>query len=345
MAWLPAIVIWATIVGVGAYYIREWLRVGRDPKAATIIPLFSPPEGLSPMALFFVYRRAGAEDARINAGALGSLAELLRRGMATVQKEANGNPWIVRGEGNTEGLQPDLQRFYDKLLPRGRDAAGYEEFAKAAWDYWVDVHGMMNKRAFTFNLGITLRGAAILIVMALITVLLVNFTLPAGNDGAIIAAGGVASLLVFAALSLRRSRIRSHRLLALGLGAAGVFIFLVVIVMVIAAIDEPAGIARAATLAGLFFVFPLIAWAWGVMIALTPEGRTLTDQIKGFRMFIAVADAGRHAIDNAPDPTQDRLDALMPYAIALHVEASWVNALNDSLPLKPFKEAEAKKVA
>lgn len=342
MIWLPAIVIWAALVGVGAYYLREWWRVGRDPKRGTIIPLFGPPEGLSPMALFFIYRRGTAEDIAINAGALGSLAELIRRRLIHTVDGPQG-PRIVRGEGgDANGLQPDLQRFLERLLPGDRDA-GTDEFRTAAWAYWQDVHGMLSKRILSYNLRITLTGAAILAGATLLTVLLVNWLMPPGNEGALIGAGFVASILVFSALSLRRSRIRSQRLVALGLGAAGFFILLVVMVVVLIAIGGYAGPARATVLAGLFLTTPLVAWAWGVLMALTPAGRQLADAVEGFRTFIAVADAGRHAIENAPDPTQDRLDALMPYAIALHVEAGWVNALAARLPVETFRAVDAKK--
>ena len=39
-----------------AYYAFAWLRVGRDPPAGTIIPLFGPPDGMSPAAARYVDR-------------------------------------------------------------------------------------------------------------------------------------------------------------------------------------------------------------------------------------------------------------------------------------------------
>ena len=344
MTWIPVILIWAALITIGAYYIREWWRVGRDPKGTTIIPRFAAPEGLSPMALFFIYRRATAEDVAINAGALGSLAELIRRKLVRIE-EAPAGPQIVAQEGGDgEGLQEDLVKFLDRLIPRGR-AATTEDFRKAAYQHWIDIHAMLAKRIISFNLGITLSGAVILIAAALVTVVLVNWTLPAGNDGALIMAGLVASLLVFAALAMRRSRVRMQRMIALGLGLSGFFIILVVIVLIVSALDRPAGLERALVMTGLFLTLPVISFAWGAMMALTPEGRRLYDEVEGFRMFIKVADAGRHAIDNAPDPTEDSLDRLMPYAIALHVESGWVNALAASLPLKRLAQALAKRRA
>ena len=180
MTWIPVILIWAALITIGAYYIREWWRVGRDPKGTTIIPRFAAPEGLSPMALFFIYRRATAEDVAINAGALGSLAELIRRKLVRIE-EAPAGPQIVAQEGGDgEGLQDDLVKFLDRLIPRGR-AATTEDFRKAAYQHWIDIHAMLAKRIISFNLGITLSGAAILIAAALVTVVLVNWTLPAGQ--------------------------------------------------------------------------------------------------------------------------------------------------------------------
>ena len=167
-----------------------------------------------------------------------------------------------------------------------------------------------------FNLGVTLTGAAILLAAALITVFFTNFVMPAGPDGLVIVAGFMASIFVFGALAMRRSRIKAQFYIAIGLGVAGLITLLIVAVFIVNGLDGPAGIERALTMAGLFLVLPLVAFFWGVMIALTPDGRKLYDEIEGFRRFIAVADAGRHAIDNAPDPTQDSLDRLVPYAVA-----------------------------
>jgi len=337
MTWIPVILIWTALVAVGAYYIREWWRVGRDPKGTTIIPRFSAPDGLSPMALFFIYRRATAEDVAINAGALGSLAELLRRKLVRIEDAPEGPRIAAQEGGDGAGLQEDLLKFLDRLIPHGR-AAATEDFRKAAYQYWVDIHALLAKRIIGFNLGITLSGAAILIMAALVTIVLVNWTLPAGNDGAVIMAGLVASLLVFAALAMRRSRVRMQRMIALGLGLSGLLIIAIVIVLIVSALDRPAGLERALVMTGLFLTLPVISFAWGAMMALTADGRRLYDEVEGFRMFIKGADAGRHAIDTAPDPTEDSLDRLVPYAIALHVEARWVNALAASLPLGAWRK-------
>lgn len=48
----------AGIFGVFLYYWRAWNKVGRDPDAGTIIPLFGPPDNLSPATLRFLRERS-----------------------------------------------------------------------------------------------------------------------------------------------------------------------------------------------------------------------------------------------------------------------------------------------
>ncbi len=40
------------------FYMTAWWHHGRDPKRGTIIPLFSPPTGLSPEAVRYIHRMA-----------------------------------------------------------------------------------------------------------------------------------------------------------------------------------------------------------------------------------------------------------------------------------------------
>ena len=54
--------------GCSAYYFHAWRRAGRDPKAGTIVPIFSPPDGLSAAAMRYI-TEMGA-DSRAFAAAL-----------------------------------------------------------------------------------------------------------------------------------------------------------------------------------------------------------------------------------------------------------------------------------
>lgn len=48
------------VLGLAAtlfYYLVVWHRVGRDPRAGTIVPLFEPPAGLSPVAAGYIWHK------------------------------------------------------------------------------------------------------------------------------------------------------------------------------------------------------------------------------------------------------------------------------------------------
>jgi uncharacterized membrane protein YgcG len=49
-----AIVLLLSLLAQLAWYLRSWKRVGRDPEKGVIIPLFTPPKGLSPAAVRYV---------------------------------------------------------------------------------------------------------------------------------------------------------------------------------------------------------------------------------------------------------------------------------------------------
>ncbi len=46
----------AALLGLAVYYFYAWKRAGRGPRAGTVVPLFSPPDGLSAAALRYVKR-------------------------------------------------------------------------------------------------------------------------------------------------------------------------------------------------------------------------------------------------------------------------------------------------
>ena len=72
--WLPWLLASGGLVWLLAYYARTWLRIGRDPRKGTIVPLFSPPDNLSPAALRYIMKRSF--DNRTVAAALVALVML-----------------------------------------------------------------------------------------------------------------------------------------------------------------------------------------------------------------------------------------------------------------------------
>jgi hypothetical protein len=75
---LAVLILAVAAVGTGTYYYTTWDRVGRDPEKGLVIPMFTPPAGLSPAAVSYVhfqgFAAAGGSALRAFIAALMALA-------------------------------------------------------------------------------------------------------------------------------------------------------------------------------------------------------------------------------------------------------------------------------
>lgn len=104
------------ILGLGFLvfcYYRLWKKYGEDPEKGTVIPLFRPPDNLSPAAMRYVMNRG--EDKAVFAAAVISLAA---KGALTIQ-----NMWGVftlsKKVGANPKLSPDEQILFSNLFLAG----------------------------------------------------------------------------------------------------------------------------------------------------------------------------------------------------------------------------------
>jgi uncharacterized membrane protein YgcG len=65
------------------------------------------------------------------------------------------------------------------------------------------------------------------------------------------------------------------------------------------------------------------------MPARTKQGVRAREHIAGFERYIEVAEEDRLAFHNAPERTPERFDAMLPFAVALHVEQAWAHIFDD----------------
>ena len=86
-----------------AYYALAWLRVGRDPPVGTIIPMFGPPEGMSPAAARYVaemsFDGTCFTAAIINLGVKGPIAHCRKRRQDHDRKARRQDRDRARGRG------------------------------------------------------------------------------------------------------------------------------------------------------------------------------------------------------------------------------------------------------
>ena len=96
------------------FYLWVWYRVGRDPAAGTIIPLYSPPAGFSPAGVRFV-SRMGYDDKAFAA----AVVDMAVKGAVQI-KEDDGDYTLVPRDVTKSALSTDEQLVTGQLFPGGK---------------------------------------------------------------------------------------------------------------------------------------------------------------------------------------------------------------------------------
>ncbi len=344
----------AIIGGVGlvlvlGYYLVAWNAVGRDPKAGTIIPLFHPPDGVSPALAGYIKNWGFGMNARreFTAAAL----SLAVKGLVVFDERKDEELTLERTKaewpGGYNALPPgerEILKWVDKHEGRGRIAQANATSVASAMEKFRESINAENKQKFFRRNTLYFVGGLVLTVLVFVMILvfggLRGFEL--GLFIPVIFAGGVFGTIIIPVLRTLLSGSSSFQVakagfslvVALGFFAAFAGNFLVgvaanpysvlgAVLRFIAA--HPFAIALLITfpaLNGLFFY---------LLRAPTTLGRPVMDKLAGFRMYLETAESGRLNIADAPDMTTERFESLLPYAVALDVEKPWADAFAAAL--------------
>jgi uncharacterized membrane protein YgcG len=111
--WVLAIVFFAALL---VYYLTAWIVVGRDPAMGTIIPLFEPPEKVSPAHARYIERLA-YDDKALTA----SVVNLAVNGFLTIDRTEDGHYRLNKSDGE-EADMPACRSERDYLNSIFRDS-------------------------------------------------------------------------------------------------------------------------------------------------------------------------------------------------------------------------------
>ena len=295
------------LVGLGvllSYYLLVWLRVGRDPEAGTIVPLFHPPGKLSPAAMRYVYRMGF--DNKAYAAAIINMAV---KGYLTIDDHKKSYR-VTRVDGVNESV-----------LSKGETKVARALFGRARS---VEFERENNKR---------IRKS----VKALKTVLSNEYhSVQFKTNGWYLLPGVALSVLVLVITGFSHSGEAALTLLFMSLWLTGwsfaVFMLIrqqQVLMAIIFGLFE---------IMALTMVFQVGSWAFSVLLialivfnllffyllkAPTDAGRKLLDKIEGFRLYMATAEENRLNALNPPEQTPELFEKFLPYALALGVDQAW----------------------
>ncbi|MEZ5660821.1 MAG: DUF2207 domain-containing protein [Burkholderiaceae bacterium] len=336
-----------------AWYAWAWRRVGRDPPKGIVIPLFSPPDGISPAAASYVYFRGQSESIRGTSRALiAALMSLAVKGRIRLD-EAGSKVRITRlqpSAGDTaatatpQPLPPGELALLTRLLGN-RDSITLERAnAKLVRPALTAFSAALNKEYerpyFRRNYphiiaGVLIAGLAVIALWSLFRPTEANMV------SVVLSAGAgflVTQIIMVGITTLTGDRPGRSRLGGLAITVAAAALPIGLLILVYSQRDQipwPSvpDIPRAglATVIAALAMGALVAIFKTLMFAPTPAGRQIGEQVEGFRTYLSVAESGRMNLAGQPDFSTSLFERYLPYAIALGVEKPWSKALEQHL--------------
>ncbi len=317
-----------------AFYSIVWFKVGKDPPKGTIIPLFSPPAGISP-ALARVIMRLGFRDDKVFAVAVVNMAV---KGYLRIQ-QGEDRVWTLEKIGADEKvLSGGETKIARKLFASGsriqlqktnhvKIGNAKKELKKYLMREARDKYFLLNSRQFISGLAIT-------------GLILAAVILGAGQPELALFAGVWLTIWTIGCVFLGIRVINAWRQIGgtfgqkifRSAGAVGKTLFALPFF-----VGEGIGIWLFASAASplatgtVLFAGFLNAVFYHLLKAPTLTGRKLMDRIEGFKQYLAVAEKDRLNLLNPPEKTPQLFEKFLPYALALDVEQAWGEQFADIL--------------
>jgi uncharacterized membrane protein YgcG len=317
------------------YYVMIWGMVGRDPARGTIVPLYEPPDNMSPTGMRFL-ERMGFDEKAFTAGIMG----LAAKGYLTIEQDESKTYKLARKKNATDkesNLSADEKSLVRTLFEDGSPLVlknkNHELLARARKGVETNLHATMEKTDFVTNARYLWPGI-ILSVLTIVAVVLIT-------GGSLLPVALFMSVWLtgwsFGVYMLVSSVIRAWKSVrtegVLGAGQAG---FLTLFSLPFIA-GECVGLGMLIWACGLA-ASGIIAACIGINVlfhhllkAPTLAGRALMDRVEGFKMFLTAVDADRLQTVARPDKTPQLFERFLPYAFALGVEHAWAEQFSQVL--------------
>jgi hypothetical protein len=321
----------AGLMAITAYMARDVWRARRNPDPRPIVPLFSPPEGLSAAAVRYIWR-GGFDDRAFTAAIVDVAVRGHLRIVDKAKKGTFGKPVrrLVKTVGKTP--LPAAEAAMVRELFKGRSSLALSQgnhrvLSDARMDLDRELDRAYGEDRYTSDAaGKANRGwrvlAGLMLSLALILVLLnAPHAAPLALGAVAVGVGG----------ELARRWLKNLRTGPLSAkGAPRTLSFLGTGVAVLATWHAGGlllmmGFASGDPLPMLIalLALPIVIVAKLNLRGPTAEGWPMRARIAGFRHYLSVAEEDRLERLNPPEKTAALFEKYLPYAIALKVETRW----------------------
>ena len=317
------------------YYIMIWGIVGRDPARGTIVPLYEPPDNMSPAAMRFL-ERMGFDEKAFTSAIMG----LAAKGYLLIEQDESKTYKLARRKNATEkdgDLAADERSLARILFEDGSPLVltnkNHALLSRARKSVETYLHANIETTYFLTNSRYLVPG----IVMSVLTIAAVvlmtgGSLLPVALFMCVWLTGWSFGVYMLVSSVIRAWKsVRSEGVLG---GGQAVFLTLFSIPFVA---GECIGLGMLTWACG-FTATGLIAACIGINVlfhhllkAPTLAGRALMDRVEGFKMFLTAVDADRLQTIARPDKTPQLFERFLPYAFALGVEHAWAQQFSQVL--------------
>jgi uncharacterized membrane protein YgcG len=314
--------VWLIIL-VG-YYLVVWNRVGRDPEAGIIIPLFEPPQGFSPAATRFLMRM-GFDNKAFTA----AVVDMAVKGHLAIE-ENDGDYTLKRRNQDQAPLSSGERKLANSLFSSYRESVelykkNHNIIGSARDALKSTLNQELTKIYFFKNFKYLIYGA----VLTFLGLATMAFSAPIPIfAGFIIFVTGVwmlGSLTMVNRAWQSWQTVRGLRQWCNIVWALGVSLFTFIPVVGLLFLFFPVlGLFTVSlSMGGAVLLIALNVLFFLLLKAPSLKGRRVMDQIEGFKLYLSVAEKDRLELQHPPEKTPELFEKYLPYALALDVENEW----------------------
>jgi uncharacterized membrane protein YgcG len=324
------------LILVFLYYIRAWLKVGRDPSRGVLVPRWDAPDGISPALVNYIDNRgfSGGGWTALSATAL----NLAVRGYVVLE-DLKQSIIVRRTEkpAAKEKLEAGDTSLLNAVGNKGSltiDKANGERVKSVGQSFRSSIEREHRGKYYNSNTAYTAGGIAL--SAAALVALFVFGTLEPDTIALMIIPIVVSVFVAIFVAGFARSFRPGG---ALG-GKIVAVIAIAFVVFVGFSIISSLGLALFSTLLE-FHETPMLFAVGGIVLlnllyvfimgAPTPLGSKMMDGIDGLRQYLTLAEKDRMNMAGAPEMSPQHFEKLLPYAVALGVEKPWTRAFESWL--------------
>jgi uncharacterized membrane protein YgcG len=318
------------LFGIAGFYYHAWRRAGRNPRPGTVVPIFSPADGLSAAGMRYVWKM-GADDRTFAA----ALVDLGVRGHVRMVEEDGG--WLSRDKIRLERLAgaaalPEAEdEMLDDLMRSGEtivmEQKNHGKFSAAKNALDAAFKKQYEGKLFRRNWGWALAGVAVFVAALWLTAAAVVAATGVVDVRMVLVALGALATIALLLTVVQSMPATGKCLIVLAIAGFAALAMLTGVPILTAAFESGWLLPLAFPLVGL----PLVISAFWWIAAPTREGRGVLDRIAGFRQYLSITEGQRLDRMTAPEDTPELFERLLPYAIALGVENRWADRFRDVL--------------